>query len=219
MGSRTDFERPRLAVGAVLPPLALLQTKATHRASSGAVMNDLQTLVLNADFRPLSRFPLSSWHWKDAVSALVLQRVNLVAEYDDVIRSPSRAMRVPSVIALKRYLHLDGYPAFTRFNIYCRDRWCCQYCAEEFASSDLTFDHVVPRSRGGRTTWENVVTACSRCNLVKANRTPREAGMHLLRRPYRPSRRELAHAAAPLAREQVHHTWVDFLYWDSELEE
>ncbi len=65
---------------------------------------------------------------------------------------------------------------------------------------------------------ENVVTACSRCNLGKANRTPREAGMHLLRRPYRPSRRELAHAAAPLGREQVHHSWVDFLYWDSELE-
>ncbi len=185
---------------------------------AGAVMNDLQTLVLNADFRPLSRFPLSSWHWKDAVSALVLQRVNLVAEYDHVIRSPSRAMRVPSVVALKRYLHLGGYPAFTRFNIYCRDRWCCQYCAEEFSSSELTFDHVVPRSRGGRTTWENVVTACSRCNLGKANRTPREAGMHLLRRPYRPSRRELAHAAAPLGREQVHHSWVDFLYWDSELE-
>ncbi len=119
-------------------------------------MNDLQTLVLNADFRPLSRFPLSSWHWKDAVSALVLQRVNLVAEYDHVIRSPSRAMRVPSVVALKRYLHLGGYPAFTRFNIYCRDRWCCQYCAEEFSSSELTFDHVVPRSRGGRTTWDNM---------------------------------------------------------------
>ena len=180
---------------------------------------NLQTLVLNADFRPLSRFPLSSWHWRDAVTALLLNRVNLVAEYEQVIRSPSRSMRVPSVVALKRYRSLEGHPPFTRFNIYCRDRWLCQYCGNQFSSHDLTFDHVVPRSRGGRTTWENVVAACSPCNLRKANKTPKEAGMELLKAPYRPTRRELWLVSNPFQHEEVHHTWADFLYWDSELEE
>jgi 5-methylcytosine-specific restriction endonuclease McrA len=183
------------------------------------VLNDLQTLVLNADFRPLSRYPLSSWHWRDAVTAVILDRVNLVAEYDEVIRSPSTSMRVPSVVALKEFRQLDGYPAFTRFNIYCRDRWTCQYCGHRFPAAELTFDHVIPRSRGGRTTWTNVVAACGTCNLLKGNKTPEEAGMHLLRAPYKPTRRELVYAAVPHEREKVHHTWLDFLYWDSELEE
>jgi len=190
-------------------------------AASGRVpmLNDLQTLVLNADFRPLSRYPLSAWHWKDAVAAVMLDRVALVAEYDELIHSQRLSMRVPSVVALKEYRHLDGHPAFTRFNIYCRDRWVCQYCASSFAPADLTFDHVLPRSRGGRTTWENVVAACSPCNLRKANKTPREAGMQLRRAPYKPTRWELNHAGVPFQRASIHHTWVDFLYWDSELEE
>lgn len=182
-------------------------------------MLNLQTLVLNADFRPLSMFPLSSWHWKDAISALFLDRVSLVAEYDQVVHSPRLSMRVPSVVALKHYQKLDGYPAFTRYNIYCRDSWTCQFCARLFRPEFLTFDHVVPRSRGGRTTWENVVAACGPCNLRKANKTPEEASMPLLRTPKRPTRRELAFINAPHLHEEVHHTWTDFVYWDSVLEE
>lgn len=183
------------------------------------MLPDLQTLVLNADFRPLSRFPLSAWHWKDAVSAVILDRVSLVAEYDEVIRSPRSSMRVPSVVALKQYLPLDGYPAFTRYNIYCRDGWTCQYCARSFHAHELTFDHVVPRASGGRTTWENVVAACSPCNLRKGSKSVAQAGLQLLRRPRRPTRRELAFVLPAHVREDVHHTWADFLYWDSELEE
>ncbi|MDR3518816.1 MAG: HNH endonuclease [Azospirillaceae bacterium] len=182
-------------------------------------MLNLQTLVLNADFRPLSMFPLSSWHWKDAVTAIILDRVSLVAEYDEVIHSPRMTMRVPSVVALKHYQPWSGFPAFTRYNIFCRDGWVCQYCGEPFSAHELTFDHVVPRSRGGRTTWENVVSACSPCNLIKGNKTPIEAGMPVLREPRRPTRRELAFASAPHLHEAVHHSWADFLYWDSELEE
>jgi 5-methylcytosine-specific restriction endonuclease McrA len=178
----------------------------------------LQTLVLNADFRPLSLFPVSVWHWRDAVTALILERVDLVAEYDQVIHSPSLEMRVPSVVALKNYQRMDGFAAFTRFNIYCRDRWTCQYCNQRFNSEDLTFDHVMPRSRGGGTNWRNIVAACSKCNLRKANKTPKEAGMGLLRAPYTPTRRELASIYPERARAHVHHSWLDFLYWDSELE-
>ena len=84
-------------------------------------MMNLQTLVLNADYRPLSYHPLSLWSWRDALTALMLDRVALVANYDVLARSPSRSMSVPSVVALKHYKKIDGFPAFTRYNIYLRD--------------------------------------------------------------------------------------------------
>ena len=129
-------------------------------------------LVLNADFRPLSYFPLSLWSWQDAVKAVFLDRVNIVSNYDILVHSPSFEMRLPSVIALKEYIHQSRRPAFTRFNVFLRDRFSCQYCADRLPTQDLTFDHVVPRSRGGRTTWENVVTACGACNLRRAAACP-----------------------------------------------
>ena len=144
-------------------------------------------LVLNADFRPLSYFPLSLWPWQEAVKAAFLGRVNIVSEYDRVVRSPSLEIRLPSVIALKEYVHLDRRPAFTRFNVFLRDSFECQYCRTDFPSEDLTFDHVVPRSRGGRTTWDNVVTACQTCNLLKGNRRLEDCGLRLLRPAAQPT--------------------------------
>jgi 5-methylcytosine-specific restriction endonuclease McrA len=182
-------------------------------------MMNLQTLVLNADYRPLSYHPLSLWSWRDALTALMLRRVALVANYDVHARSPSFSMPVPSVVALKRYKKLDGFPAFTRYNIYLRDLFTCQYCAQEFPAEMLTFDHVIPRSRGGRTTWENVVAACAQCNHVKGSRTPREAAMPLLQDPHRPTKSELNRRAPDLRYRDYHHTWLDYLYWDSELDD
>lgn len=181
-------------------------------------MSGLQTLVLNADYRPLSYHPLSLWSWKDAVSALLLDRVNLVESYDKVVRSPSIEFQVPSVVALKRYVTFNGRPAFTRYNIYLRDDFRCQYCGDHFSAKDLTFDHVMPRSRGGLTEWSNVVAACSPCNLKKANRTPQEAGMPLIQDALEPSIRTLNQAARRLPSSEVHHSWLDYMYWDSELE-
>ena len=134
-------------------------------------------LVLNADFRPLSYFPLSLWAWQDAVKAVFLDRVSVLSEYETEVRSPSVTMRLPSVIALKDYIPSARRPAFTRFNVFLRDAFVCQYCGDRQPAHDLTFDHVVPRSRGGRTTWENVVTACGDCNLRKGSRLPRECAM------------------------------------------
>ena len=131
-------------------------------------------LVLNADFRPLSYYPLSVWCWQDAIKAVFLDRVNIVSEYDTLVRSPSFEMRLPSVVSLKSYIKPTRFPAFTRFNVFLRDRFTCQYCGER---EDLTFDHVVPRSKGGVTTWENVVAACSDCNLKKADMLPAVARM------------------------------------------
>jgi 5-methylcytosine-specific restriction endonuclease McrA len=182
-------------------------------------MMNLQTLVLNADYRPLSYHPLSLWSWRDALTALMLDRVALVANYDVQARSPSRSMPVPSVVALKHYKKVDGFPAFTRYNIYLRDEFTCQYCADEFPAEMLTFDHVIPRSRGGRTSWENVVAACGQCNHVKANRTPREACMPLLKEPVRPTKTALNRKAPDLRYRDYHHSWLDYLYWDSELDD
>ena len=126
-------------------------------------------LVLNADFRPLSYYPLSLWSWQESVKAVFLERVNIVSEYDRFVRSPSFEMRLPSVVSLKAYVKPALYPAFTRFNVFLRDRFMCQYCGSK---DDLTFDHLIPRSRGGQTRWDNVVAACAPCNLSKGGHLP-----------------------------------------------
>ena len=175
-------------------------------------------LVLNADFRPLSYFPLSLWSWQEAIKAVFLDRVNVLSEYERTVRSPSFEMQLPSVIALKEYVHLDRRPAFTRFNVFLRDRFHCQYCGDRFRTEDLTFDHVVPRSRGGRTTWTNIVTACQSCNLAKGNRLPGETGMFPRMRPVQPSTFQLQENGRAFPPNFLHESWNDFLYWDSELE-
>ena len=96
--------------------------------------DSLPALVLNADYRPLSYYPLSLWSWQDAIKAVFLDRVNIVAEYETEVASPSFSMRLPSVVSLKHYIKPSRHPAFTRFNVFLRDRFSCQYCgAREFA--------------------------------------------------------------------------------------
>ena len=143
-------------------------------------------LVLNADFRPLSYFPLSIWSWQDAVKAVFLDRVSVISEYERKIHSPSFEMNLPSVIALKEYVQAARHPAFTRFNVFLRDRFTCQYCGRPRPSHELTFDHVVPRSRGGKDAWENLVWSSKAVNKKKGNRLPHEAGLKLLSVPRAP---------------------------------
>jgi 5-methylcytosine-specific restriction endonuclease McrA len=161
---------------------------------------------------------LSLWSWQETVKAVCLDRVNIISHYDRIVRSPSFQMRLPSVISLKEYIPTARRPAFTRFNVFLRDRFICQYCGDDFPSHDLTFDHVVPRSRGGRTTWENVVTACSSCNLLKGNRIPSESGMFQRHLPRQPSTNLLQENGRAFPPNFLHHSWRDFLYWDTELE-
>lgn len=184
---------------------------------TGALQN-CPALVLNADFRPLSYFPLSLWSWQDAVKAVIADRVSVLSEYEHAVRSPSFTMMLPSVIALRDYVRPSRSPAFTRFNVFLRDRLVCQYCAEASPAQELTFDHVVPRSQGGRTTWENVVTACSPCNLKKGGRTPKQAHMPLLKEPIKPSTHLLQENGRAFPPNFLHESWGDYLYWDTELE-
>lgn len=175
-------------------------------------------LVLNADFRPLSYFPLSIWSWQDAVKAVWLDRVSVLSEYETAVHSPRMTMRLPSVIALKEYIPSARRPAFTRFNVFLRDEFACQYCGVDRPSHDLTFDHVIPRSRGGRTTWENVVTACGPCNLRKAAMLPKECRMYPRQTPRQPTSWELQDNGRSFPPNYLHESWRDYLYWDSELE-
>ncbi|MGB0507832.1 MAG: HNH endonuclease [Pikeienuella sp.] len=182
---------------------------------SSGKLRDHPALVLNADYRPLSYFPLSLWPWQEAVKASYLDRVDIVAEYDEVVRSPSVEIRIPSVVVLKEYVRPAMYPAFTRFNLFLRDRFECQYCG---ATGEMTFDHVVPRSKGGRTTWMNVVACCSPCNLAKGNKLLKQARMHLRNEPFKPTAEKLRNVGRRFPPNYLHDSWMDYLYWDAELE-
>ena len=173
-------------------------------------------LVLNADYRPLSYFPLSLWSWQASIKAAFLDRVDIVSEYDRYVRSPSTAMKIPSVVALRQYVRVSETTAFTRFNLFLRDEFACQYCGD---TGHLTFDHVIPRSRGGKTKWDNVVAACASCNHKKGARSLADSGMELLRMPRKPTTAELLRNGRKYPPDYLHESWLDFLYWDTRLEE
>jgi 5-methylcytosine-specific restriction endonuclease McrA len=106
------------------------------------------------------------------------------------------------------------HPAFTRFNVFLRDKFSCQYCGSK---DDLTFDHVLPRSRGGTTCWENVVTACSPCNLAKADKIASVAKMWPRQKPYEPTVNDMHRNGRMFPPNHLHESWMDYLYWDTEL--
>ena len=172
-------------------------------------------LVLNADYRPLSYYPLSLWCWQDAIKAIFLDRVNVLSTYEKAVHSPSFEMKLPSVVCLKSYIKPARNPAFTRFNVFLRDRFSCQYCGSR---DDLTFDHLIPRSKGGMTTWDNVVTACSPCNLMKGGMLPHQCGMSPAQAPFQPSIHDLHQNGRMFPPNYLHDSWLDYLYWDTELE-
>jgi 5-methylcytosine-specific restriction endonuclease McrA len=172
-------------------------------------------LVLNADYRPLSYYPLSLWSWQDAIKSVFLDRVIIVSNYDRQIRSPSFEMKLPSVIALKSYIVPQTKPSFTRFNVFLRDRFSCQYCG---SGEELTFDHLLPRSKGGETNWDNVVTACSTCNVKKGGKLLKYSGMKLNQYPFQPSTEDLHKNGKYFPPNYLHKSWMDYLYWDVELQ-
>ncbi len=171
-------------------------------------------LILNADYQPLSYFPLSVWSWQDAVKAVFLDRVNIVDNYERTVRSASFEMPIPSVVALKDYVSQNRSPAFTRFNLFLRDGFQCVYCG---SPDELTFDHVIPRRLGGKTTWTNIAAACSSCNLKKGGRLPKDAGMIPRIKPFRPTMHQLQAQGRKFPPNHLHESWLDYLYWDVEL--
>ena len=187
--------------------------------SAGRPLENCPALILNADFRPLSYFPLSVWPWQEAVKAIFRDTVVVVSEYNRTIHSPSCEFKLPSVIALKEYIQPNHTPAFTRYNVFLRDAWHCQYCGDIKHTKALTFDHVIPRSRGGRTSWDNIVAACKPCNTRKGSKLPKECDMLPITAPREPSIFELQETGRRFPPNFLHKSWGDFLYWDSELVE
>jgi 5-methylcytosine-specific restriction endonuclease McrA len=139
---------------------------------------------------------------------------------DEVIRTPGRTIRIPRVIQL---LHYDRLPRrevrFTRRNIFFRDRNRCQYCGRVHPPKRLNLDHVVPLSRGGRSSWDNVVCACIECNSRKGSRTPEEAGMRLVRSPRRPAGHPVLRAGWIGPGHDDWKTFLDEVYWNVELDD
>ena len=172
-------------------------------------------LVLNADYRPLSYYPLSLWSWQDSIKSVFLDRVSIVNYYDRTVRSPSFSMKLPSVIALKSFIRPQSNPNFTRFNVFLRDKFSCQYCSSK---NELTFDHLLPRSKGGKTDWNNVVTACSSCNVKKGGKFYEHCDLRLANKPYAPTVEDLHKNGKNFPPNFLHESWMDYLYWDIELE-
>lgn len=139
-------------------------------------------LLLNASYQPLRVIS-----WQRAVTLVFSGKVEIIEEYDHNIRSVSLVIKAPAVIRLLKFARVGRKsPPLTRTNILARDNFECQYCGKAMASRESTLDHVIPRSQGGRSSWDNLVCCCPTCNRKKGGRTPSQAGMHLRSNPHRP---------------------------------
>ncbi|MFU8806015.1 MAG: HNH endonuclease [Bradymonadaceae bacterium] len=139
-------------------------------------------LLLNASYEPLTIVS-----WKKAVTLMWLGKAEVLSEQSEKVRSATQSFPLPSVLRLFTRVRIPRRTVqFSRHNVYRRDGYVCQYCARKYQAHDLTFDHVLPRSRGGQTTWTNIVTSCQPCNRRKCSRTPAEAKMPLISQPIEP---------------------------------
>src|SRR5947209_2670139 len=143
---------------------------------------------------------------------------NFRQEDDDWVRTGSTQIQVPRIIRLTGYDRLPRQAVkFNRRNIFARDNNQCQYCGKKFPTSELSLDHVTPRSQGGQTTWENIVCACVACNVRKGGRTPRQAGLTLIRRPEKPKRSPMLNLKLTSTKYQSWKTFLENAYWSVEL--
>jgi 5-methylcytosine-specific restriction endonuclease McrA len=173
----------------------------------------MQTLVLDPGYAPVKVVS-----WQRAIQLLFLGKVEVVEEYDQDVRSTHLVIKIPAVVRLLRAFRRHRKPVkFSRVNIYGRDNYQCQYCGVKRPISELTYDHVTPRAQGGRTTWDNIVTACADCNGKKANRTPEQARMRLRKAPIQPS--DVPALIIEVSRESAPAAWRDWLWWTGELEQ
>ncbi len=165
------------------------------------------TLLLSATFEPLKVIS-----WKKAVVLFFLGKVDVIERYDTTVHSPSTTINVPAVVKLRRYVrHIPRRVKFSRQNLFQRDNYTCQYCHKHHPANQLTYDHVVPRSRGGKTSWTNVVTACTRCNLKKGNKLLHQVNYKLLHEPREPS--WLPGLAPGLVLRSAPSVWHTYLGW------
>jgi 5-methylcytosine-specific restriction endonuclease McrA len=170
-------------------------------------------LLLNITYEPLKVI-----NWKRAIVMLTLGKVEVVEEYTREVHSVSFSFKLPAVVRLLRFVKKPKTPVkFSRQNIFIRDSYRCQYCGKVFPPAELTWDHVVPKARGGKTEWENIATCCIRCNSKKGGRVPSEASMTLIRKPKMPE--WLPMVTVTLGFKNMPMSWRDYIYWHVELQE
>ena len=156
-------------------------------------MHYTHTLELTCYMAPHKVIP-----WYDAISRAYVGKIDIIEEYDEEVCSPSLIMRIPAVVRLKKPISaFKKGVKFSKVNVFTRDRNTCMYCGNKFPARALTYDHVVPRVQGGKTTWQNVTSCCRPCNARKGGRTPAQAGMHLLKQPIMPKVLPLAVPTLP----------------------
>lgn len=141
-------------------------------------------IVLNASYEFLGLVS-----WQRAMTMVFTGKVEVVKESGRIVRTVSRTFRIPAVIRLIKFIRqiYRREVPFSRKNILVRDAYVCQYCGGEYSSAELTIDHIVPKVQGGPNQWTNVVACCRSCNMKKGGRTPRQAGMQLVRKPFKPT--------------------------------
>jgi 5-methylcytosine-specific restriction endonuclease McrA len=163
-----------------------------------------EVLVLNATYEPVSVVSV-----RRAVVLLLKEKAELIEAAEAMLRSESVSVPVPLVIRLVYFVKIPPRITLpvTRRGVLSRDHYTCQYCGDMPLRKDLTVDHILPRSRGGKSTWENVAAACTKCNGRKGSRTPLEANMRLLSQPQRP--RYVAIAA--LSSIEVRQAWQKYI--------
>jgi len=172
------------------------------------------TLVLNADYNPLSIIPISSISWKDAIKISFLGHAKPVEFYDNwMVHSPSTSMPVPAVIISSVFIKKKHGVRFSRTNLLIRDNFTCQYCDKTLGSHDLTIDHVIPRVKGGKTKWENVVCACYVCNSIKGHKST----MKPKKVPVKPDYYQLLDNARKMPIRVPSEKWLQYLNWDPRL--
>ncbi|MDP3768866.1 MAG: HNH endonuclease [Dehalococcoidia bacterium] len=172
------------------------------------------TLVLDHAFRPHRVVS-----WQTAVTMLFGDKVEVVESYDNELRAVSIVIKMPAVVRLLSRVRGEKRAVrFSRLNVLTRDRYACQYCGRTPGVRHLNYDHVVPRSLGGKTTWTNIVMACFACNGHKANRTPEQAGMQLRRAPVKPTSLPIPMLRLDPAM-PVPDRWANYLYWGGALEQ
>lgn len=146
-------------------------------------MYNRRTLCLSSSYIPIAPIP-----WERALVLTLMEKADLLEVYDDKVRSPSVEFNVPAVVRLRAYVPRSRRMAkFTKKALCVRDKYECAYCGDKLTPNRITLDHVVPKSRGGTSSFDNLVTSCYACNYTKGQRTPEEANMPLLRKPFAPT--------------------------------
>lgn len=170
-----------------------------------------RTLLLNATYEPLQIVS-----WQRAVRMLFQEKVEVVENYQRDIRSVTVCFPAPAVVRLRHFVKVKQHhrrAKFSRSNLFARDKHSCQYCGQQLPVSELTYDHVLPVSKGGQTDWTNVVTACGVCNRSKGNRTPEEAGLILLKKPSAPVGFP-ARVRLSVSRMKAPDSWKSYIFWE-----